>query len=105
MGDEALKSAASTLNKLIRGDDIAARWGGEEFIIMLKNISLDDALKISQKLRMAIENTKILDSITITGSFGVTLYKSGEDIKETFKRADEALYEAKNSGRNRVISR
>lgn len=105
VGDEALKSAASTLNKLIRGDDIAARWGGEEFIIMLKNISLDDALKISQKLRMAIENTKILDSITITGSFGVTLYKSGEDIKETFKRADEALYEAKNSGRNRVISR
>lgn len=105
VGDEALKSVASTLDKLIRGDDIAARWGGEEFIIMLKNISLNDAVKISQKLRMAIEDTKILGSITITGSFGVTLYKIGEDIKETFKRADEALYEAKNNGRNRVISK
>lgn len=103
VGDEALKVVASTLQRLTREDDIVARWGGEEFVVLLKNITKDMALQIAEKLRSSIEVATILGNIRLTSSFGVSLHKANEDIKETFKRADEALYEAKNSGRNRII--
>lgn len=101
-GDEALKSVASTLNLLLRSDDIIARWGGEEFVIMLKNIPKEDAIKITEKLRSAIEKKEILKDRPVTCSFGIAIYKQGDNIKDVFKKADEALYEAKKNGRNRV---
>lgn len=103
VGDEALKVVASTLQRLTREDDIVARWGGEEFVILLKNITKEIALQIAEKLRSSIEVATILGNLKLTSSFGVSMYISGEEIKETFKRADEALYEAKKSGRNRVV--
>lgn len=103
VGDEALKEVANVLKNSFRDSDIVARWGGEEFVIILKNVTIQEAQIITEKVRKNIENTKIQNSINITSSFGLTKYCAGEDQKETFKRVDDALYEAKNSGRNRVV--
>jgi diguanylate cyclase (GGDEF)-like protein/PAS domain S-box-containing protein len=103
IGDEALVSVANTLKDSLREDDLIARWGGEEFVIMLKNVTLDEAKTIIEKVRASVEKNKINDTISATASFGITKYILGEDIKKTFKRVDDALYEAKKSGRNRAV--
>ena len=103
VGDEALISVANTLKDSLRDDDLIARWGGEEFVIMLKNVTIDEAKTIIEKVRASVEKNKINDTISVTASFGITKYILGEDIKKTFKRVDDALYEAKKSGRNRAI--
>jgi len=103
VGDEALISVANTLKDSLREDDLIARWGGEEFVIMLKNVTIDEAKIIIEKVRASVEKNKINDTISVTASFGITKYILGEDIKKTFKRVDDALYEAKKSGRNRAI--
>ncbi|MDD5401347.1 MAG: diguanylate cyclase [Sulfurimonas sp.] len=103
VGDEALVSVANSLKNSLREDDLVARWGGEEFVIMLKNVTLDEAKMIMEKVRESVQKIKINDTISITASFGLTKYIIGEDTKKTFKRVDDALYEAKNSGRNRVV--
>ena len=105
VGDEALKDVAKSLKGCLRDNDTIARWGGEEFIIMIKQVSVDEAQSIAEKLRVKIENTKIQDMIDITVSFGLTKYYAGEDTNLTFKRADDALYEAKKTGRNKVVTK
>ena len=86
-----------------RNDDILIRWGGEEFIMILK-VSSENGLKIAlENLRKTIENSKINNLPQITCSFGGTLYKNNELITDTIKRADESLYVAKNQGKNRII--
>jgi len=103
VGDEALVSVAKTLKNSLREDDLIARWGGEEFVIMLKNVTLDEAKVIMEKVRANVQNNKITDSISVSASFGLTKYIIGEGAKEIFKRVDDALYEAKRGGRNRVV--
>ncbi|WP_373001552.1 diguanylate cyclase [Sulfurimonas sp.] len=103
VGDEALKDVANVLKNSLRDNDVVARWGGEEFVIMLKNTELDEAQMIAEKLRANVEKAKIQDTINVTTSIGLTKYYAGEDTNLTFKRADNALYEAKESGRNRVV--
>lgn len=103
VGDEALMSIAKILKSSLRENDLIARWGGEEFVIMLKNISIEEAKTIIEKVRKIIENSIIKENIKVTASFGLTKYIAGEGSKEIFKRADEALYEAKESGRNRLV--
>ena len=105
VGDEALKDVANTLKNTLRSNDVIARWGGEEFVIMLKNATIKEAQKIAEKLRVNIEQTKVQNTINITSSFGLTKYYAKEDTNHTFKRADDALYEAKQSGRNKVITK
>nr|WP_321267053.1 diguanylate cyclase [uncultured Sulfurimonas sp.] len=103
VGDEVLKKVAQTLKSKLRDNDVIARWGGEEFVIMLKNIDLNEAQMIAQKLRMSIQECKINENINITISIGFTKYIVGEDTNATFKRADKALYKAKQRGRNKVV--
>lgn len=103
VGDEALICVANTLKNSLRENDLIARWGGEEFVIMLKNVNLDEAKMIVEKVRLSVENSKINGSISATASFGLTKYIIGEDTHKTFKRVDDALYEAKKSGRNRLV--
>jgi len=105
VGDEALKDVANALKKCLRDNDTIARWGGEEFVIMIKQVSINEAQSIAEKLRVKIENTKIQEMIDITVSFGLTKYDVGEDTNLTFKRADDALYEAKKTGRNKVVTK
>ncbi|MEA1916289.1 MAG: diguanylate cyclase, partial [Campylobacterota bacterium] len=103
VGDEVLKKSAQIMKNSLRIKDVVARWGGEEFVIMLNRATIEEATNIIEKLRVKIEQTTIQDSIKITCSFGLTKYILGEDTHNTFKRVDDALYEAKNSGRNRSV--
>jgi diguanylate cyclase (GGDEF)-like protein len=98
-GDRVLRHVARILRRSIRKEDIAVRWGGEEFGIFVK-APLDVALKLAERVRKRLEESPI-DGIKITASFGVGEYK-GEDPKEFFKKVDEALYRAKRKGKNRV---
>ncbi|MBN2694567.1 diguanylate cyclase [bacterium] len=106
IGDAVLKGIASIVSSMIRTTDIFARWGGEEFILLLPETSLEGALIVAERVRVAIEKHIFPEVGTKTCSFGVTLYhkEEGEEYNQFIKRADTHLYTAKNSGRNRVIS-
>ncbi|MBF0316924.1 MAG: diguanylate cyclase [Nitrospirae bacterium] len=100
-GDCVLKDLAKLVSCQIRDQDVSARWGGEEFVILMPHINLDVAVKIAQRLRMSIEGQTICD-MQITSSFGVATYTDGETEEDFLNRADALLYEAKRSGRNTV---
>ncbi|MEN4053740.1 MULTISPECIES: diguanylate cyclase [Sulfurimonas] len=103
VGDEVLVFYAKLIEHSLRESDSLCRIGGEEFIIILPHTNRDDAYKIAEKLRIFIQKSKKIVPITI--SFGVTEYISGESKDYLYKRVDEALYEAKESGRNRVVAK
>ena len=86
----------------IRASDYLMRWGGEEFIILLPETKLTAARKVAEKLRQDVERARFAGDVGVTISLGVALYEPGEDAKSLVKRADCALYQAKNNGRNRV---
>lgn len=102
IGDKVLKELARTLAESIRTSDIVGRWGGEEFLIILPATDNQGALISTEALRKKIEQTMLICDITITASFGVATYKEGDSGRGLIKRADDALYRAKNLGRNRV---
>jgi len=102
IGDEVLIRLAQTVKKSVRETDVFARWGGEEFVILFKNTPIEKAKTISEKLRNKIEKNKHPIAGHITASFGITQYVDGDTIKSIFKRCDDALYIAKQNGRNRV---
>ncbi|WP_049766968.1 GGDEF domain-containing protein [Sulfuricurvum kujiense] len=101
-GDNVLKYFVNVLNESIRNEDVLIRWGGEEFILLLAVESDEQALKVAEHLRHTIETAYFEEVEHITCSIGVTLHNFEEKIMQTIKRADEALYKAKSSGRNRV---
>ncbi len=101
-GDYVLKTIADIVKMTLRKSDYIIRWGGEEFLIILTETSLENAVKIADKIRFNIENYNFKDVGKVTVSLGVTEIKKGETFDAAFKRADEALYIAKNKGRNRV---
>ena len=101
-GDKVLKDLAKIIGEQTRATDIFARWGGEEFVIILPNASLSGAKKVSEHLRVVIENYTFANDLKVTCSFGISQF-AVNDTREIFiKRADDALYKAKNNGRNRV---
>jgi diguanylate cyclase (GGDEF)-like protein len=101
-GDVILKEIAQVVVGTIRKYDIFARWGGEEFMILVPNSSLEGTLLMAEKIRSAIEKYAFTEVGTVTCSFGVTEYKDGDSIDSLVIRADGALYKAKELGRNRV---
>ena len=104
-GDIVLKTVASIIKQELRESDIPARYGGEEFAILLPYTHIDEAKIVSERLRSAVEKTQIsLDkkNINVTISMGLAEFSQDETGEDLFKRADEALYQAKESGRNRV---
>ena len=105
VGDEVLKQIANTINDVVRESDTVARWGGEEFAVLLSNTSKDEAVKVAEKIRQAIETVDFEGVDKITLSCGVSQLKENETQIHWFNRVDEALYEAKNSGRNRVSAK
>jgi diguanylate cyclase (GGDEF)-like protein len=107
VGDLVLKKVARVVRKTLRRDDVVARWGGEEFVVLLPNTDKKAATVVAEKLRKAIKELEIpqLKGRKVTASFGVTEIKKGDTLDSAIKRADEALYEAKRSGRDRVVSK
>lgn len=104
IGDQALKVFTDKIKKNIREVDIFARWGGEEFMILMPNIKINDANTKAEKLRQIIEGTNIQLVDSLTASFGVTNFNKGDTIESFLKRADAALYQAKEKGRNTVAA-
>lgn len=104
VGDKILCAISSVLKKSLRESDTLARWGGEEFIILLPNVSIEVAQEKAEALRKDIEGNEFSDDMKVTCSFGVTRYIDDESSDNVFVRADKALYKAKDLGKNRVQS-
>jgi diguanylate cyclase (GGDEF)-like protein len=102
VGDLILKAVATQVEQLIRKTDIAVRWGGEEFMMLLSHTTLDAAVMFAERLRLAIQQHAFVSGIRVTISLGVGEYVPGENEFELFQRIDRALYRAKLGGRNRV---
>jgi len=104
IGDRVLKQITSLVSQRIRRSDIVARWGGEEFVLLLPDTDLDEAIKVAEMLRNVIDK-KVFDQVgNITCSFGVAQLEEEEDGEHLLNRADGLLYESKMNGRNRVTS-
>jgi two-component system, cell cycle response regulator len=104
-GDEVLKAVAEALRATARGADVVARFGGEEFVLVLPDTSAEVAVRIAERLRLAIEalSTEIGgEIIRVTASFGIAQRTAQESLPEVLERADAALYSSKREGRNRV---
>lgn len=104
-GDTVLKTTASIIKEHLRESDIPSRYGGEEFAILLPYTHIEEAKIVGERLRKAVESTPIdIDkkNINVTISMGLAEFSPDETGEELFKRADKALYEAKESGRNKV---
>jgi len=105
-GDEVLVSVVETMQEDLRGSDFIFRYGGEEFVILLSNTILERAIEIAERLRSKIERLAIEEDgirIITTSSIGIAMLDKSDTINKLLNRADEAMYEAKTSGRNQVI--
>lgn len=102
IGDEVLIQIAKTVNEKVRDTDIFARWGGEEFVILFVETKLENAIKTVDLLRHCVQKIKHKTAGRVTVSFGVTQFKEEDTLDTFFNRCDEALYLAKEKGRNRV---
>ena len=103
VGDMILVELASLIVKNTRQSDTFARWGGEEFVYLLPNANIAGAQKVANNLREDIESHDFADGHSVTCSFGCAQLQEGDTMDSFFTRADKALYEAKSSGRNRVV--
>ena len=107
-GDKIIKVVATAFANLTKGKDLAARFGGEEFLILLPDTDLTGAAAVGESIRKSIENGRVYNPKTgeeidrVTISVGVTALIHGEPLEHIIARADAALYRAKESGRNRV---
>ncbi|MDH3472989.1 MAG: GGDEF domain-containing protein [Rhodospirillales bacterium] len=110
VGDEVLKIVARTLKENVKGQDLPARYGGEEFCVILPKTGITDAVAAATNIRHALASRKMRNRKTgdsygsVTVSIGVAQYRPGEDLGLLVQRADQALYMAKNAGRNRVVT-
>lgn len=109
IGDNVLKMLAKLLQEHIKGKDLAARFGGEEFILVLPDTDLKGAFILAEQIRIKLKTmrwrTKSGESMgAITMSLGVAQFRSGDTLDTLLERADSALYEAKSTGRNRTVT-
>ncbi|WP_019603899.1 GGDEF domain-containing protein [Teredinibacter turnerae] len=103
VGDQVLRKSAELIRSNVRESDYVARWGGEEFLLMLPDTSLTQAEQIAEMLRSKLEAANIHTATNITASFGVAALKE-DNLDNLFKAADDALYKAKQNGRNCVYT-
>jgi diguanylate cyclase (GGDEF)-like protein len=105
-GDQVLIAVAKEITRCLRPSDMPVRYGGEEFTVFLPNTTIDNAKVIAERLRSGVEKMHIAlssgEMINVTISVGFTERQSGDTVESIIKRADDALYHAKESGRNRI---
>ncbi len=104
-GDKALKALAAAVSKALRPTDLVARYGGEEFVVLLPDTPLDEGEQILTRLQRSLTGSLFMHEqrqVFVTFSAGVTAYRAGERIEVALERADEALYEAKRTGKNKT---
>lgn len=105
-GDYVLKKIAELIQDNLRKQDIVSRWGGEEFLLVLPETGIEDAMRVSEKLRTTIEN-QLMEfgghSFNVTMTFGVAVFELDIGLEKSIKKADDALYQGKQTGRNKVV--
>ncbi|ADD67657.1 diguanylate cyclase [Denitrovibrio acetiphilus DSM 12809] len=107
IGDQVLKHLAKLLKDSIRKTDFAFRYGGEEFLIMLTNVDVRNATHVAEQIRKKLKETNFSlkeNSFNVTASFGIALFEKDDTQESVIKRADERLYKAKQTGRNKIVS-
>ena len=103
VGDSVLKEFSDIVSKSIRDTDSFGRWGGEEFILLAPNENLDGAMALAEKIRKSVSIFEFKGAKHISISIGLTLCNSSANKEKLLKKVDEALYEAKDAGRDRVV--
>lgn len=108
-GDRVLKTTAQILKEGLRDQDIIARFGGEEFVAVLPDVTSEAAIEVAERIRQNCHDTRVSapndEVIQLSTSVGVTQYETGEAVEAALTRVDECLYTAKEQGRNRVVHR
>ena len=108
VGDQALKMVADTLRLTLRQTDVTARWGGDEFCVLLKNIEPLETVRIAEQLRALVERSHIPGSdgslLRLTVSIGLTMLRMGDSLEAVIERADLGMLSSKRLGRNQVTS-
>lgn len=102
IGDQVLVELAHLLKRNLRKADCCARWGGEEFMLLAPETSLEQAVRLANKIRDAIKHTAFPIQGSVTASFGVVEVHAQDSVKSLMKRVDNALYLAKEEGRDQV---
>jgi diguanylate cyclase (GGDEF)-like protein len=103
IGDSVIQNIASTIKKAIRNADIFARWGGEEFAILLPNTDIHQTMEMMERVRICIQNSKYNKVENITCSFGLVTLRKNENAESLLQRVDKLLYIAKDAGKNAVV--
>ena len=104
VGDTVIRKFSNTILEYTRASDMVGRWGGEEFVILCPNTSLDGANKLAKKLLLAIRNADF-DTVTyVTTSIGVAAYRKEDTAERLIQRVDSYLYKAKDNGRDQFVS-
>lgn len=101
-GDRVIEAFSHTLRSNIRETDSACRWGGEEFVLLIIEADINSVILIAEKIRKILNTTNIEPVGKVTASLGVTQVKDGDSCESIITRSDQALYKAKNNGRNRM---
>jgi len=104
IGDYVLAEVSQIVKTHIRGNDLFARWGGEEFLLVCRNTQIEQARLVAEKIRLLIASYEFDHDINASASFGVATLRANETLEQLFNAADKALYQAKNEGRNRVVT-
>jgi diguanylate cyclase (GGDEF)-like protein len=105
VGDEVLKVVANTLSANMRPHDVVGRWGGEEFVALIRGVSADELRMVAERLRALVEASaypKEQGPVSVTISVGTAMARQGQNAEEIIAAADRAMYSSKRSGRNRV---
>jgi diguanylate cyclase (GGDEF)-like protein len=105
VGDTVLRTLGNTITNHLRTEDLAARYGGEEFVIVLPQTTASGGLVFAERLRASVDGGNLVEDVHVTVSAGIAAYpRHGLTAEAILKRADEALYQAKSDGRNRVVA-
>lgn len=103
VGDDVLRAVAQACARLLRQTDLLARYGGEEFVALLPDTDMFSAREVARRLREHVQALVVHDKVSVTISLGVAAYQSQASVEALLENADQALYHAKNGGRNRVV--
>lgn len=103
IGDSVIRSIASVIKKVIRNTDIFARWGGDEFVILLPNTDISQAIEMTERMRIYIQKNEYDEVKNVTCSFGLVSLRKNESAESLLQRADKLLYFAKEQGKNIVL--
>ena len=102
MGDAALREVAAVMRNQLRNSDTIARWGGDEFVLLLPNVTLQNAVLLLDRVRLAVSQIRLSDGITVSCSFGVVQMDPDSDYAQMLSAADKMMYHAKKDGKGRV---